>query len=270
MKIKILDKTGKPSKELNTDIFNSNIREDIVQKIAECEKISQEYAPFFLAGMQTSASGNAKHNRHVWKTDRGKGLSRVPKKRMSDKGERFVWEGAVIPGTRGGRRAHPPKLGKRLQKINKKEYLIGLKSSLAMVASLDRIKEKYQSLKEKKVSLNLPIVIESKALELKTKDFLNFIKKITEEAQNISIQKRKIRAGVGKIRNRRYKVSSGVLLVIGAKEEKKINGVEVIKADELRVTDLASNGARLTIFTESSINEIERRIGGENVKVKGN
>jgi hypothetical protein len=38
-----------------------------------------------MAGLQTSASGNVKHNRHVWKTDRGRGLSRYPKKRMSDK-----------------------------------------------------------------------------------------------------------------------------------------------------------------------------------------
>ena len=41
------------------------------------------------------------------------------------------------------------------------------------------------------------------------------------------------------------------------KEEKKIKGIEVVNSDDLVVTDLAANGARLVIFTENAIKELE-------------
>ena len=67
MKVQILDKTGKQAKQLDTTIFDGKVREDIVAKIIEAEKIAQEHAPYFNAGMQTSASGNVRHLRHAWK-----------------------------------------------------------------------------------------------------------------------------------------------------------------------------------------------------------
>ena len=137
MKIQILDAKGNKTGEINTEIFGGVIREDIIQKIVEIEKLEEKqfYAPYMWSGMETSASGNVKHNRHVWKTDRGKGMSRFPKKRMSDKGDRFVWMGAVSPETKGGRRAHPPHVIRRELKINKKEMLFAFKSALSLVSS---------------------------------------------------------------------------------------------------------------------------------------
>ena len=143
-KIQILDANGNKTKEIASNIFDGQIRGDIVQKIVEIERLAekQPYAPFYLSGLQTSASGNVKHNRHVWKTDRGRGLSRYPKKRMSDKGSHFVWVAAVAPGVRGGRRAHPPEILRRTLKINRKEKTLGLLSALAMAASIEELKKK--------------------------------------------------------------------------------------------------------------------------------
>lgn len=266
MKLIVLDINGNKIKETESNIFDSQIREDIVQKIAEVEKEKQPYAPYIWAGMETSASGNVKHNRHVWKSDRGKGLSRYPKKKMSRSGDRFVWVGAVIPGVRGGRRAHPPKLGGRIRKINRKEYIIGLKSALAMIASAELVKKKYKSLEQKELGINLPIIVDSKILALKTKEFLSALKRILGNANEIAFQKKIIRAGIGKMRGRKYKKSAGIILVIGNEEEKKMKEVEIRKADELAIGDLTSNGARLTIFTERAVKDIEERlkIGGKN------
>lgn len=264
MKLLVLDANGKKVRDINSSIFDSQIRQDIIQKIAETEKEKQPYAPFLWAGMQTSASGNVKHNRHVWKTDRGKGLSRYPKKRMSDKGERFVWVAAVVPGVRGGRRAHPPHLLRRDLKINKKERAYGFLSALALVASLKHVQSKYDTLKNIKLDAKVPFVIDGKVLDLKTKDFFDSLKKILgNNLFDVAIQKKAVRAGIGKMRGRKYKKSSGLLLVIANNQSKKISGVDVVNVKDLKVSDLASNGARLVMFTEESIKDIEARIGGK-------
>lgn len=264
-KIKVLDTNGNKIKEIETKIFDSDIREDIVQKIAEIERLNekQEYAPFWLAGQQTSASGAVKHTRHVWKSDRGKGLARIPKKQMARSGDRFTWVGAVIPGTRGGRRAHPPKLGKSEKKINRKERKIGLLSALAMTKSLEMIKKRYKTLSNGKLKLDLPLVIESKMLGLKSKEFIGAISKITGEASKIAFQEKNVRAGRGKSRGRKYKKNSGALLVIGNKENKKVKGIDTLKANELKIKDIAKNGARIVIFTEESIKNLDEKLGEE-------
>jgi large subunit ribosomal protein L4e len=262
-KLQILDATGKKSKEITSNLFETEIRKDIVQKVAETEKEKQPYAPYLWAGMETSASGNVKHNRHVWKSDRGKGLSRYPKKRMSDKGERFVWVAAVIPGVRKGRRAHPPKILRADVKINKKEKIFALLSCLAMTSSKEEILNKYSSMIGKEIKINLPLVFDSKILNTKTKDFFSSLRTILgEDLWNIAIQSKEIRAGKGKKRNRRYKSNAGMLLVIGNNENKKISGLDVVKANELKVLDIFSNGARLTAFTEEAVKDLENKVNG--------
>lgn len=261
MKLQILDTTGNKTKEISSEIFDGEIRNDIIQKIVEAEKESQPYAPFYKAGLQTSASGNVKHNRHVWKTDRGKGLSRYPKKRMSDKGDRFVWVAAAIPGVRKGRRAHPPRILRAELKINKKEHQLGLLSALAMVASSEQLKLKYDRLKNVDVKIKLPLIVDSKMLALKSGEFFAALEKIVgKDLFEIAMQESKVRAGRGKMRGRRYKKNAGLLMIIGNKQEKKISGIDVKKVKDIKIEDLASNGARLIMFTEESVKDFEGRI----------
>ena len=257
MKIQILNKEGRKIKELITTLFKEPIRKDIILKVAETEKIKSPYSPKYLAGMKRSASGNVSHRRHAWKSDRGKGLSRIPRKIFWRRGTQFSWEGAIIPSTRGGRRAHPPKISVKLKKINKKEYKKALFSSLTYVNSIDELKKKYSSITDFS-KINLPIVIDQEVLSLKTKEFLKFLKKILQNLYNISIKKKTIRAGIGKLRGRKYKRNAGLLLIIGKNEEMKIKGIDIINTDKLMVSDLASNGARLTIFSEEAIKDLEK------------
>jgi len=256
MKAQILDINGKKVKEITTNLFEEPIRKDIIFKVVESEKLGQPYSPKYKAGMDSSASGNVSHRRHSWKSDRGRGLTRIPRKVFWRRGTQFSWEGAIIPSTKGGRRAHPPKGKTNLKKINKKELKKALFSALTYSNSADELKNKYSSLKDRKIEIQLPIIVENKILNLKTKDFLSSLKKILGDLYGISVRKKSIRAGIGKLRGRKYKQNAGVLFVIGKNEKKKINGIEIVRANQLTVTDLADNGARLSIFTENAIQDL--------------
>jgi len=265
MKIQILNQEGKKVSEKETKLFEEPIRKDIIFKVAEAEKIWQPFSPRFRAGMDRSASGNVTHRRHVWKTDRGRGLSRIPRKIFWRRGTQFSWEGAIIPSVKGGRRAHPPKGKVNLKKINKKELQKALLSALTYVSSADEVKKKYSSLKNKKIDVNLPLVIDDKIFELNTRDFFAFLKKILNDLYEIAIQKKSIRAGIGKMRGRKYKKNAGLLFVVGKDEDFKIKGIDIVKTDGLIVSDLASNNARLTLFSEKAIEELEKVL----IKEKG-
>jgi large subunit ribosomal protein L4e len=258
MKIQILDTEGKKTREITTSLFEEPVREDIICKVVEAEKIWQPYASKYRAGMDRSASGLQRKRRHRWKSNRGRGLSRIPRKVMSRRGTQFNWIGAIVPGTRGGRKAHPPKGSVNLKKINKKEFLKALLSALTLTSRAEELQKKYTRLKNKKIDTKLPLVVESKILEFKTKEFFDSLKKILGELYEVGIQKKTTRAGKGKLRGRKYKKNAGLLFVTGKREDLKVKGVEIIKANQLTVSDLASNGARLTLFTENAIQELQQ------------
>jgi len=258
MKIQILDVEGKKTKEIETKLFEEPIREDLLCKVVEAEKIWQPYSNKYRAGMNRSASGNIRRRRHVWKTDRGRGMARLPKKVMWRRGTQFSWEATIVPSTKGGRRAHPPKVKVNMKKINKKELKKALLSALTYTSSVDKLIEKYDSIKNKKVDTKLPLVVDGKILNLKTKEFLKSLRKVLGSMYDIAIQKKSQRAGKGTMRGRKYKKNAGLLLVTGEKESMKIKGVDVVKSKDLIVSDLASNGARLTLYTESAIQDLEK------------
>lgn len=262
MKIQILNVNGEKIKEMETELFEEPVREDIIFKVVEAEKVIERakhpYSTKLYAGMNRSASGNVRHKRHSWKTDRGRGTTRIPKKAFWRRGTQFSWEGAIVPFARGGRRAHPPTGIIRLRKINKKELQKALLSCLTYVSNIEELKKKYNSLEDKKIEFKLPLIVENKILVLKTKEFLESLKKILGELYEIAIQKKSVRAGVGKRRGRKYKKNAGLLFVIGKNENKKVNGIEIINANNLIVSDLASGGARLTLFSEQAVNELEK------------
>jgi len=257
MKAKIINKEGKKKEIELPRFFSGKIREDIINKAIEIEKKHHPYSPEILAGMKYSASGKIRHMRHKWKTAYGYGISRVPRKIMWRRGNQFYWIGATVSGTVGGRRAHPPKI-KKEKKINKKEYFLALKSAIASTASLEFLKKRYKRLENKEIKISLPLVIDSSVLNLKTKEFINFLKKLLGELYEIALQKKSVRAGKGKLRGRRYKKNAGLLLIIGKNEEKKIKGIDVKKSNNVLVSDIGKEGGRLAIYTENAIKELAK------------
>src|SRR3989338_5380165 len=267
MKIHIRDSEGKKIIEIELpSFFSERIRKDIVAKVLEASKTMQPYAPSLIAGKQHSASGIVRHARRKWRTAYGKGISRVPRKIMSNRGTQFNWVGAEIASTRGGRRAHPPKTVSMIntKKINKKEMKIALISAINATADKKIVSRKYPKIDEKNIK-DLPIVIGFSVASLKTKDFISSIKKILGEGVfSVVSVKKKIRSGKGKLRGRKYKNSAGMLLVLGKGEKTKIKNFDVKNTQNLSISDLAEGGlGRLTIYTENAIRELQNKFEGE-------
>jgi len=240
------------------EVFASPIREDIVVKYYETDKIIHPYSSDPKAGQKHSASGTISHKRHDWKGHYGRGISRVPRKTMWRRGVNFFWVGATAPGTRGGRRAHPPKgIGKE-KKINKKEVAIAMKSGFAATGKENYVIQRYGSIE--KIGVKVPVVIESAIDNAKTKDFIATLKKIFNDLFALVMQKKSIRAGKGTRRGRKYKRNAGLLLVIGSKESIKMKGIEIKQVTDVRIADLYPLG-RLVIYTVKALEELES-VGG--------
>lgn len=261
VKTKLYSKNGKAKGDVVLPkCFNSRIRADILLKVFEAQKgsFAQAYGAKEGAGAQYSASGISKKKRHDWKGTYGKGISRIPRKIMSRSGASFNWIGATVASTRGGRRPHAPRAEKNLfKKINKKELMIALKS--ALVGTMDK-----KSL-DKKFGRSMVVggVFDSKILDVKTRDFVLAMKKVFGDSFDSVLKSKSIRAGIGKMRGRKYKSNAGLLFVVGNEESMKRSGVEVVRVEELCVKDLAPNGVvgRLVCYTENAVEEIGRRFG---------
>ena len=257
MKAEILNQDGSKIREIELPAcFESEIRQDIIHKAFVVSQFGQPYGTYILAGKKVSASGKQSHSRRKWKTLYGKGVSRVPRKTMSARGDRFYWIGAFITGTVKGRTAMPPLPFKRKGKINKKEKRIAINSAIAATASKHIMERKYPNFRIR----HLPIIIESSVLEKKPKEIVFALEKILGiDIENV----RKIRAGKAKKRGRKYKKIKKILLVISSKEQcKKLEnfGVDVKRTNQLNVMLLAPGGTpgRLVAWTEKAIEELGR------------
>ena len=146
-------------------------------------------------------SAKLSRRRRNFKGAYGIGISRVPRKTVSRSGTRFNWVGALAPGTVGGRQAHPPKAEKIwVKKINKIENRKAIRSAMAATVVPAIVK-----LRGHLVPQNFPFVAASSLEGFdKTKSVVDALKKFGFEGELKRVSTRKIRAGKGKTRNRRY------------------------------------------------------------------
>lgn len=257
MKTALYDIKGKKKSDIELPtIFSTPIREDLVVKLFESEKFlnRQVFGNYEEAGKRHSASGTISHRRHEWKGHYGKGIARLPRKAMWRRGTQFYWVGAEVSQTRGGRVAHPPKPVFAFRKINKKERDYALSICLASTFNSELVKKHYSSLNSPASSS----VIEE--LPSKTKDFLSALKNILGEAFSIAMKKKVIRSGKGKMRGRRYKSTSGLIVIIGKNEKAKLSGVDVKSVSSLGVMDFYPFG-RLALYTKKAIEDISNKEG---------
>jgi len=230
-------------------VFSTEYRPDIIKKaiLASNANKRQPYGPNERAGMRHSVS--------TW--GKGRGVSRVQRV----KGGRKATES---PNNVSGRRAHPPR-PERIweQKINKKELRMARYSALAATGRADCVKERGHQFDEE---LSFPIVVEDEFQNIASTSEINFIFDSIGIGYDVDRAKEgtKIRAGRGKMRNRRYRVPTSILIVvadlsapvfIGAKN---LPGVDVEDVSNLNASILAPGGdpGRLTIYTASAIAKI--------------
>lgn len=224
MKAQILTINGEKKGEIELPkFFEEPVRKDMIKRAYEAELASarQPYGNDPMAGKKTSSSGKLHRARHQWKGTYGYGISRVPRKIMTKRGNRFFWVGAFASGTRGGIEAHPPKAWKVWKiKINKKEKSMALRSLLANSMSKEM---------ESKYKLKLPIIVEDKIADIKK---LKELKKIIE------------------------KLCPGKCILVG----KEIKGIDSVDSSNLSLLKLAPSGKpdKLIIFTETAIKNLEK------------
>lgn len=255
IKIKSLKGTAKKDIELPKQ-FNEPIRPDLIRRVflAFQSHNFQPYGAFPEAG--TRASAYLSKRRHSYKSTYGIGWSRTPRKIVSRRGTRINYVGAFAPQTVGGRRAHPPKAEKIIDhKINDKERRKGIRSALAATLDREILMGKNYATPE-----DYPFVIEDSFESMKkTKELAEAFELLKIE---VSLEK-KIRAGKGKLRGRKYTKKKGPLLVVGEsssllKAAKNLN-VEVVKVEDMNINLLAPGGepGRIVLFTEKAVEKMK-------------
>lgn len=241
--------------------FRESIRPDLVKRaVLALQSIArQAYGANPQAGKRASA--RVSKRRHDYRGTYGIGQSRTPRKVMSYRGTRFNWTGAFAPQTVGGRRAHPPKASKEWeQKINDKERKKAIRSALTATMDAELV-----AARGHKVPAGYPFIITTDFEALnKTKDVKAALDKLGLGADIARAEEKKIRAGKGKMRGRKYKQAVSALIVTAedcalTKAADNVPGVNVIRADELNTEYLAPGAVpgRLTLYTEAAIKKID-------------
>ncbi len=263
MDLKILSaEKGESGKKKLPKQFEEEIRPDLIKKAVEALQANrrQPYGANPEAGKRSSAE--LSRRRHNYRGSYGFGISRVPRKIMSRRGERLNWVGAFAPGTVGGRRAHAPKAIKDWsKKINKKENRKAIRSAMSATLNADMVKERGHAIPE-----GYPFIIDSKIEAItKAKDAKNAFEKLGMSEELKRAGKRTIRAGRGKSRGRKYKSRKGPLLVVSAecpliKSCGAIGGVDVVNVKNINAEQLApgTTPGRLAFFTDKAIELIEK------------
>lgn len=247
-KVNIYNIDGSSSEKIDLPkIFDTPFRPDIIKKsfnVLHSNK-RQTYGAYPLAGARHAVASIGK----------GRGMSRVPRLTQGR-------NAAFAPCNVGGRRAHPPKVERNWkEKINRKENLLAKNSAIAATANKEIVVKRGHKFNEK---LTLPVIVDDKFEKIKkTKDVIKALDKIGvyEDILRASNGKH-IRAGIGKIRGRKYKIPKSILIVSTKdnilKCSKNLTGVDVIKPSNINIEYLAPGGdaGRLTIFTKSALNEL--------------
>ncbi len=251
--------------------FSSEIREDMVRSAVHASRANrrQSYGHREHDGKRSPQPG-MKHSVEWW--GKGRGVSRI----MRKAGQRT---GAQNPHTRGGRRAHGPKVDKIWsQKMNSKERRIARDSAIAANTNPEMVSSRGHKFDE---SLRFPIVIddyiesrgkkeekydlESIPSQYSTRKFVAMMEGLgLSEDIARSKRGRSIRAGKGTMRGRKYRTPKSVLLVVAQKSgleraARNIPGVDVVSAKDLCAEDLAPGGdlGRLTVWTKAAVEALE-------------
>jgi large subunit ribosomal protein L4e len=113
---------------------------------------------------------------------------------------------------------------------------------------------------------SFPFALDGKFEEIdKTKNVIEALTKLGLANELTRVEGKKVRAGKGKSRGRKYKRKKGPLIVVAKKGKlyhaaKNIPGVDVVEARSLNTESLApgSKAGRLTLWTSPAIDILEK------------
>lgn len=257
----VFDLNGKEKGRISLpETFSEKVRIDLIRRavLAEVSKSRKAYGSDPLAGHRSSAHYHGRRSRRD--TQMNRELARM--KRIHGQGFLNLTV-RVVPQAVKGRKAHPPKPGKKWAlKINKKERRKALKSALAATLDKDLVSGRGHRISGVK---HVPIVIEDGFQKIsKTSEVIKTLEKFGLEEELERCGKKKVRSGRGKMRGRKYRTRRGPLVVIEKDEGVRkalgnVQGIDVSLAKELDVSSLApgTHPGRFAIFTKSAIKELD-------------
>jgi len=206
------------------------------------------------------------HKYSVESLGAGYGMARISRITASGTGKTLA--GGMVNSAVGGRPGHPPVPEKKIHKdINEKEKRAALVVAVAFTGRKEAVKARGHRVPDQ---VNLPIVVDDRIESIaKTRELREFLEKIGLKEELERCKEKKIRAGKGKRRGRRYKRRVGPLIVISEDrgiEEAADNlpGVDVVKLKDLSVLHLAPGAkpGRLTIWSRSAFEKLDEKLLG--------
>lgn len=208
------------------------------------------------AGHQTSAES--------WGT--GRAVARIP--RVGGSGTHRSGQAAFGNMCRGGRMFAPTKVWRRWHvKVNQNQRRFAVVSALAASALPSLVLARGHRVEEVE---EVPLVIADAAESFrKTKEAVALLKGLGAYNDVVKVSNsRKLRAGKGKLRNRRHRQRRGPLVVYNndngiVRAFRNIPGVEVVNVTRLNLLQLAPGGhlGRFVIWTEGAFARLDEVFG---------
>ena len=243
-------------------VFTAPIRDDIVQFVHSniAKNRIQAHGVWYKAGMEHSAES--------WGT--GRAVARIP--RIGGSGTHRSGQGAFGNMCRKGRMFAPLKIWRRWhRKTNVNQNRHAVASALAAAACAPLVQARGHRIDDVP---ELPLVVDNLNVE-STKDLLASLKNAGASADLLRAhtQKRK-RAGQAKMRNSRFVLRKGPLVVYGdanasvKRTARNLPGVDVCHVTRLNLLQLAPGGhlGRFVVFTKDAFEALNNVFGTYRVK----
>lgn len=230
-------------------VFSAPIRPDVVHQVhtSMAKNKRQAYAVSTKAGHQTSAES--------WGT--GRAVARIP--RVSGGGTHRAGQAAFGNMCRGGRMFAPTKVYRKWHvKVNQNQKRFAVASAIAASAIPSLVLARGHRIEE---VAEIPLVVADDVQALKkTKEAVAFLKEHKAHRDVLKVSNsRKLRAGKGKLRNRRHTQRRGPLIIYDKDDGlvrafRNIPGVELANVRSLNLLQLAPGGhlGRFCIWTSSA------------------
>ena len=258
-KVKVRTLEGKSKGNIDLPpIFETPLRRDVIKRavLAQQSARYQRKGVDPVAGKRTTAES--------WGP--GFGRARVPRRKGG--GYRSSQHGALAPMTVGGRRTHPPEAAKTpLERINKKERRLAIRSAIAATANNELVAARGHVLPD----TELPLIVTDDIQGLQsTAEVQEVLDKLGVWDDVIRAKNgRRIRGGAARRRGRKYQKPVGPLIVITAddgiqKAARNLPGVSVTYITKLSAEALApgTHPGRLIVWAKSAIEALATGLYG--------
>jgi large subunit ribosomal protein L4e len=246
MKATVYSIEGKALKQIDLPgVFETPHRGDLVKRavLSEESKLYQPKGNYRFAGLETSARYRGRKD--DFGTVKNRGIPHLPHE-VLPKGQ--LGKVKRVPHAVKGRRAHPPKVAKKIVELmNKKEYMLALATALAFSADRDVVSKRAHT----DIGVSLPIIIDGSF------EKLNKAKEISNVFESLKL--------TWLLDKAKKNGTKSALVVISENCKRKagsnLPGVEVVRTSELQVRHLApgTHPGRLTIYSENALGEIAKR-----------